>query len=489
MLSRSSLEPITGDVDSINLLHQVMRYVPYNRRTLCTMRCVSKPYRRAVQHPNSPWACHEDVMISRYGQCIIFNAKDDDKGRSNFQLCSVSPVGRKFETFSAKILSRYHQRVADGLTRLVLHHSPIDMSFFEIIAPLSNLRALELVSCRSIKSIAESSNVSSLESLEVHLCPLEPDGVTGLFLPKLRRLKLHSCYKLSNVSGISRETVASLEELYLENCNVSDETASELCAGFTPNLRVLHLPGTRVDSALTHIPEKVRCSKLSSLHLRETPVRFETLCDLAPSVQGQLEFLSLDGCTELESFEPLGRLQQLRFLDVSGSYHGEGLHFLTRCTKLELFRMSDSQIENIVFLSSLQFLRVLDAPRSALSDPSLMFLEDLPMLDTVVLTGCVLITNVNVLSTCPRIRRIFCARTSVTNEGITLLTECPVLEELDLRMTAVTDVNFLASCQSLKSINVCNAVSSVDGLQSLLNRKDLEVIHDSFDMDGDFSGI
>ncbi|KAH8620004.1 hypothetical protein ERJ75_000108300 [Trypanosoma vivax] len=166
-------------------------------------------------------------MISRYGQCIIFNAKDDDKGRSNFQLCSVSPVGRKFETFSAKILSRYHQRVADGLTRLVLHHSPIDMSFFEIIAPLSNLRALELVSCRSIKSIAESSNVSSLESLEVHLCPLEPDGVTGLFLPKLRRLKLHSCYKLSNVSGISRETVASLEELYLENCNVSDETASE----------------------------------------------------------------------------------------------------------------------------------------------------------------------------------------------------------------------------------------------------------------------
>ncbi|KAH8620005.1 hypothetical protein ERJ75_000108200 [Trypanosoma vivax] len=111
------------------------------------------------------------------------------------------------------------------------------------------------------------------------------------------------------------------------------------------------------------------------------------------------------------------------------------------------------------------------------------------MLDTVVLTGCVLITNVNVLSTCPRIRRIFCARTSVTNEGITLLTECPVLEELDLRMTAVTDVNFLASCQSLKSINVCNAVSSVDGLQSLLNRKDLEVIHDSFDMDGDFSGI
>nr|CCC92066.1 conserved hypothetical protein [Trypanosoma congolense IL3000] len=489
MLSRSSQDPLTGELDSLSLLHEVMKFVPYNRRTLCTLRCVAKPYRRAVQHPKGPWACHEDMMISRYGQCIIFNAKDDNEGRSSFQLCSVSPVGRKFETFSANMLSRYHQRVADGLTRLVLHHSPVEVEFFEALAVLTNLRSLELVACRNIKSIGKASHAGNLESLEVHLCPLEHDGVTGLFLPKLKRLRLRSCYKLSFVNGISRETAASLEELYLEGCGIYDDTANELFSNLTPKLRILHLPSTHVDTALTFIPEDVRCTCLSSLHLRETPLRFETLCELAPSLQGQLEFLSLEGCAELESFEPLGKLQQLRFLDVSGSFHGEGLHFLTSCTKLELFRMGDSQIENIMFLSSLQYLRVLDAPKSVLSDPSLMFLEALPMLDTVVLTGCILITNVNVLSTCPRMRRIFCARTSVTNEGITLLSDCPELEELDLRMTPVTDVNFLSDCASLKSINVGSAVTSVDGVQSLLNKKGLEVIHDSFDTEADLTDM
>ncbi|AAZ13060.1 uncharacterized protein TEOVI_000911600 [Trypanosoma equiperdum] len=489
MLSRSSQDPFTGELDSLAMVHEVMKFVPYNRRTLCTMRCVSKPYRRAVQHPKGPWSCHEDMMISRYGQCIIFNAMDDEDGRSSFRLCSVSPVGRKFETFSANMLSRYHQRVADGLTRLVLHHSPVEVEFFEALAALTNLRALELVACRNIKSISGASHAANLESLEVHLCPLEADGVVGLCLPRLRRLKLRSCYKLTFVNGIPPETAASLEELYLENCNVYDGSVNELFGNLTSKLRVLHLPSTHVDAALTAIPEEVRSAGLMSLHLRETPLRFETLCELAPSLQDKLEFLSLEGCTGLESFEPLGRLQQLRFLDVSGSFHGEGLHFLTCCTKLELFRMGDSQIENIMFLSSLQFLRVLDAPKSVLSDPSLMFLEALPMLDTVVLTGCILITNVNVLSTCPRIRRIFCARTSVTNEGVTLLSDCPELEELDLRMTAVTDVNFLADCSSLKSINVGSAVTSIDGLQLLLNKKGLEVIHDSFDMETDLTDM
>ncbi|EKG08681.1 hypothetical protein TCSYLVIO_000157 [Trypanosoma cruzi] len=485
MLSHASNDPLTGALDTLAVLHQVMRFVPYNRRTLCTMRCISKPYRRAVQHPNGPWAGREEIIMSKYGHCIIFNAKDDEEGRSSFRLSSVSPMGRKFTTLGVKMLSRYHKRVADGLTRLALHHSHIDLECFEALAPLTNLRELELASCRQITSIAEASHVANLESLEVNLCPLEPDGAVGLLLPKLKRLKLHACYRLSNLNGIAPETAAALEEVYIENCNIYDGTANEFFMNFTTNLRVLHMPGAHIDTALTFIPEDVRRKSLTSLNLQETSLRFETLCELAPSMQDRLEFLSLDSCTELESFEPLGRLQELRFLDVAESLHGEGLHFLTCCTKLELVRMANSQIENIMFVSSLQSLRVLDAPNSSLGDPSLMFLENLPMLEVVVLTKCLLITNINVLCTCRRIRRIFCANTGVTNEGITLLTGCTELEELDLKMTAVTDVNFLASCPSLKCINVCNAVISCEGCEALL-KKNIEVICDSFDTRSDY---
>ncbi|KAH9593518.1 hypothetical protein LSM04_008161 [Trypanosoma melophagium] len=489
MLSRASINPFTGEIDSLSTMHEVMRFIPYNRRTLCALRCVSKPYRRAVQHPKSPWATHEEIMMSKYGQCIIFNAKDDAEGRSNFGLCSVSPMGRKFRTSSANMLSRYHQLVADGLTRLVLHHAQITVEFFDALSPLKNLKILELVACREIKSIGNASRAVNLESLEVDLCPLEPDGAAGLLLPKLKRLKLHSCFDLCHLSSIAKETAAALEEVYIENCNVYDPTGKNFFANLTPKLRILHLPGNHIDTALTSIHEVVREQGLTSLHLRETPLRFETLCEIAPSMHERLEFLSLESCTELESFEPLGRLQQLRFLDVSGSYHGEGLHFLTSCSKLELFRMANAQIDNIMFLSSLQALRVLDAPNSLLSDTSLMFLEKLPMLDTVVLTGCILITDVNVLWTCPRIRRIFCTQTGVTNEGISLLTECAQLEELDLKLTAVTDVNFLVACPSLKYINVCSAVSSSEGVQALLNKKGLEVICDSFDTRNDFGDM
>ncbi|KEG10615.1 Leucine-rich, ribonuclease inhibitor subtype [Trypanosoma grayi] len=486
MFSRATKDPLTGDLDTLATLHHVMRFVPYNRRTLCAMRCVSKPYRYAVQHPKSPWADREEIMISSDCHCIIFNAKDDEEGRSNFCLSSVSPIARKFKMLGATLLSRYHQRVADGLTRLVLHHSMIDVGFFDILAPLTNLRELELVACRAITSIAEASRLANLESLEVHLCPLHPDGAVGLLLPKLKRLKLHSCFKLSSLNGIAEQTAAALEELYVENCNVYDDTANEFFAHFTPKLRILHLPGTHIDTALTFIPEEVREKGLTSLHLRDTPLRFETFCELAPSLHEHLEFLSLEGCNDLESYEPLARLEQLRFLDVSSSYHGEGLHFAAACAKLELFRMAEVQFDNIMFLSSLQSLRVLDAPGSGLNDPSLMFLEHLPMLDTVILTGCILITNINVLAKCPRIRRIFCARTGVTNEGISQLTECAELEELDLKLTTVTDVNFLVSCPTLKCINVCSAVSGIEGLQALMGKKGLEVICDSFDTRGDF---
>lgn len=475
MLSRSSGDPLTGDLDSISLLHDVMKFIPYNRRTLCAMRCVSKPYRRAVQHPGGPWASHKEIILSRHGQCIIFNAKDDEEGRSNFELSSVSPIGRKFGTSGATLLNRYHQRVADGLTRLVLHHSKITVEFFEALGPLTNLKSLELASCRNITSIVEASRVSNLESLEVYLCPLEADGVVGLCLPKLKRLKLHSCFQLQYLNGIAEQTAAALEEVYIENCKVYDDTTNIFFMNLTDKLRVLHLPGTHLDTALTFIPESVRKTGLTSLYLGETPLRFETLSELASSMQERLEFLSLVSCRELESFEPLGRLEQLRFLDVSASSHGEGLHFLSSCSKLERFCMAYCNIENIMFLSTLQALQILEAPFSDLTDMSLMFLEHLPMLETVVLTGCASITNVNVLGSCKRIRRIFCAYTAVTNEGIALLTDCPELEELDLKSSSVTDVNILLDCPSLKYINVYDAVRSKEGLELLLKKKGLEV--------------
>lgn len=483
MLSQSAQGPFTGDIDSTEMLHDVMAFMPYNRRTLTAMRCVSKPFRSAVQSSRSPWAGNKDIMLSRYGQCILFNAQEDDEGKSNFQLYSVSPIGRKFRNASAKLLARSHALVANGLTTLALHHSQVDNGFFEPLGALVNLRELELVSCRSLTAIGDAKRIKGLERIEVAFCPLEPHGVQGLHLPKLKKLILRSCHKLSNLNGIAAETAASLEMLMVENCNVYDDTTDYFFSHFSSNLRELHLCSTHIDTSLLKIPEKARSEGLVTLHVADTPLRYETLAALAPSLAGKLEFLSLESCTELQSFAPVGTLKALRFLDVSRADASDGLENVSYCTQLELYRIANSEIESISYLAPLTNLRVLDAPFSSVTDFELMYLEGAPSLDTVVLTACPYISNINVLRTCPNIRRIFCARTTVNNDGVALLVECERLEELVLKMTALTDANMLANIKSLKTINVCATVGTVAGVQALLDRRDLEVLCDTFDGD------
>lgn len=483
MLSTSVKGPFTGDIDSTEMLHDVMRYMPYNRRTLTAMRCVSKPFRSAVQKSNSPWAGHKDIMLSRFGQCVIFNAHEDEEGKSAFRLYSVSPIGRKFRNSGAKLLARNAALIANGLTMLALHHSQIEDGFFEPLGALVNLRELELVACRGINSVGDAKRIKGLERLEVAFCPLGPDGVQGLHLPRLKKLTIRSCHGLSNLNGIAAETAASLEELTVENCNVYDDTTEVFFSHFTANLRELHLCSTHIDTALARIPESARANGLVTLHVADTPLTAETLAEIAPSMGQRLEFLSLENCTDLETFAAIEDMKALRFLDVSRADISDGLDAVALLPNIELYRMANSEIENISYLSALQNLRVLDAAFSSVTDFELMYLEGAPALDTVILTACIYVSNVNVLRTCPCIRRIFCARTAVNNEGVSLLVECDHLEELVLKLTSITDANLLAGIRSLKSINVCSTVGSIDGVQALLERRDLEVLCDTFEGD------
>ncbi|CCW65332.1 unnamed protein product [Phytomonas sp. EM1] len=481
MLSQSPMDPFVGAIDNIEMLHDIMKYIPFNRRTLTAMRCVSKPFRRGVQSTQSPWSGYNEVMLSCYGQCVLFNAQEDDKGNSCFKLISISPIGRKFQNVSARVLSRYHTRVANGLTKLVLHYSHIDNSSFETLATLSNLKELELVSCRGLTSIKNISLMKKLERLEVAFCPLEPDGVQDLCLPSLKSLILRSCHRLSDLNEIASETAASLEEVTIENCNAYDDTSNFFLLNLGPHLRVLSLCSTHIDSALALVTQRDQVSNLNTLQLSDTPIRSETLDQITPFLENSLEYLSLENCRKLNGFESLGMLHQLRFLDVSQAELIDGLDVLTACRNLELFRVANTPVEDISFLGSMQFLRVLDAPASSLTDCGILALKDAPQLDTVVLTRCIHISDLNVLLTCPRIRRIFCAQTSITDEGIADLAECENLEELDIKLTSVRDVNFMVACKSLRSINVCSTVDSIEGIQELLNRKDLDVVCDSFD--------
>lgn len=488
MLSQSNADDqFAGFIHSKEMLHSVLKFIPYNHHTLTAMRCVSRPFRSAVQSATGPWADHKEMMISRFGQCLLFNAQEDEKGKSNFQLYSISPVGRKFHTFSASVLGRYHALVANGLTKLSLHYALVDQSFFDYLRVLDNLKEIELVSCRNLTSIGDATKVKNLEKLEVAFCALESDGVRGLRLPHLKSLTIRACHRLSNLNSIEAETAASLVSVHVESCNVYDDTTNVFFSHFSTKLESLCLSNTQVDTAITLIPEEVRRG-MKTLQMAGTQLRMETLQDVAPSLQS-LEFLSVENCEEFSSFEPIGLLSNLRFLDVSGSYPADDLDGLERCERLELFRMADLQVHKISFVMSLQHLRVLDAPDSAITDEYLLSVENLPLLDTVVLTQCVDITDVNVLRTCPSLVRAFLAKTSVNDEGIALLVECPQLEELDLKMTGVSDVNFLVGCLRLKTINVCSAVSSADGIQALLDKPGVDVLCDSFDMDEDMMNM
>ncbi|SYZ66099.1 hypothetical_protein (plasmid) [Leishmania braziliensis MHOM/BR/75/M2904] len=480
MLSKSPSAPFTGVIPDRETLHEVMRYIPYNRRTLTSMRCVSRPFRSAVQSPHSPWAQHKEIMVSRYGQCIIFNAQENEEGHSNFSLYSISSIGRKFRTHSAKLLGRYHALVANGLSRLVLHHAPVENSFFEPLGALTNLRELELVSCRGVTSVGGASRIKGLESLTVVFCPVESDGVTGLRLSKLKKLTLRSCSKLSNLNAIHSETCASLVDVHVESCGVYDDTSSAFFGYLSANLRTLNLTSTFIDTALTHIPTAA-LESLTSLLVPETPFHSSTLNSLKVSLAKKLEHLSLEGCEEITELSALGSLTKLRFLDVSRLSVLQDIECVAQCTELEMFRCAGTDLNSIAFLKNMRHLRVLDATNTALTDYTLIHLEESPELDTVVLTGCLYISSINAFHQCPKIRRILCGRTAVTNEGVEMLTECAALEELDLKMTNVTDVNRLADCPFLKAINVCGSIMMQDAIQRLLDKSSVEVICDSFE--------
>lgn len=465
----------------------IMEFMPFNRRTLTAMRCVSKPFRSAVQSSDSPWSSHKEIMLSRYGQCILFNAQEDEDGRSDFSLYSVTPIGRKFRTHSAKLLGRYHALVANGLTRLALHYAVVESAFFEPLAVLANLRELELVSCRSLTSVSEASRIKNLEVLEVYLCPLEQDGVSGLELPRLKKLSLRSCSKLSNLNEIDPATVSNLQEVCIENCGVYDDTSALFFSNLSSSLCSLHLGGTMIDEALKLIPEEALRS-LTSLHLCFTPIHSSTLLSISKPLGEQLEFLSIEGCTAFEDLSALSNLAALRFLDISRLEKLDGIECLCFCKELEMFRCAYTEFCSAALLYHLRKLRILDASYTNLTDYTLMYLEDFPELDTVVLSGCVSISSVNAFHNCPKLRRIFCSKTPVTNEGVEMLTDCKMLEELDLRMTKVTDVNQLADCPSLKVINVCGSVQVKERIERLLENPNIEVICDSFNSDGFVEG-
>lgn len=485
MLSQSTSGPFEGEIPDQETLHDIMRYIPYNRRTLTSMRCVSRPFRSAVQSPRSPWAPHKEIMLSRYGQCILFNAQEDEEGHSSFSLSSISSIGRKFRTHSAKLLGRYHTLVAHGLSRLALHHALVESAFFEPLGALTNLKELELVSCRSLTSVTDASRIKSLESLMVVFCPLEPDGVTGLQLPNLKKLTLRSCCKLSNLNAIHADTAMSLEDIHIENCSVYDDTSSVFFSHLGEHLHSLNLTSTFVDTALSEIPKPALAS-LTTLLLCGTPVHSETLAAMKESLAQRLEYLSLDNCLELREVGFLGHLAALRFLDITRVESLRDIDNVSHCTELEMFRCAQTELNSITFLKDMKHLRVLDAANTSLSDYTLIHLEESPMLDTVVLTGCVYISSINAFHQCPKIRRILCGRSAVTNDGVEMLTECSTLEELDLKLTNVTNVNCLAECPALRVINVCGSVMTQDGVQQLLDNPAIEVICDSFD-DGDYA--
>lgn len=476
MLSCMFSDGVSRDEVCVTKLHNVSRFIPYNRRTLTSLRCVSKFFRHSLQCKKCPWFNREEMIISRSGRYIVFNAHEDEFCRSSFSLLCVSPIDARFNNFSTSVLTRYHNIVADGLSKLCLHYCGIDNSFFNSIAPLCNLRYLELVSCRNVSRLDGASALSQLEHLEVMLCPLEADALRGLALLELRRLRLRSCRCLKSLNDVNECSAKFLQELCVENCEVEDGEVSNFFAVLSSTLRILNLSGTQVNRALTFINRNTLCA-LSELHMSNTPIDDNTMHAIMPWMRNSLFFLALENCYELQNYYSIGNLRALRFIDISGHYEPEGIESIRNCSKLELFRVADSSIQNIAFLAAKYFLRILDAPRSLLTNNMLFALKNLPSLDTVILSDCVDISDVNVLHTCLSLQRLFCKGTKVTDDGIFELCECKNLQELDLQNTLICNINFLLSCPSLTILNVRDTPIVESNIQNFLERPGLDVLY------------
>ncbi|KFK42299.1 hypothetical protein AALP_AA2G238000 [Arabis alpina] len=239
------------------------------------------------------------------------------------------------------------------LVELNLSHSSIETVWNGTQQDLSNLRSLNLTSCKYLTEFPDLSKATNLESLKLSYCDnlVEIPESSLRQLNKLVHLKLSNCKKLKSLPN--NINLKSLKVLHLNGCYSLEEfpfiseTIEKLLLNETTiqqvpesierltHLKDLHLTGCK---KLMNLPDSIKNLKsLIDLSLADCPnvttfpevgtnIQWLNLnrtgIETVPSTVGEhskLRYLNLSGCNKLMNLPTtVKKLTQLKYLDLRG---------------------------------------------------------------------------------------------------------------------------------------------------------------------------
>jgi Leucine-rich repeat (LRR) protein len=421
----------------------------------------------------------EDLIGLRVG-CIL--------GLSKGSFPTVLNTISKFEKLKLLEFRNLKKSIVDWnglskltlLERLVLSGCGSDQLTLNSVGTLTQLRSLNLNDAGS--SLVDLSPLSGLDHL-AELC-LSSDSLTDLHplapLQQLKSLELWGCKSLVDLHPLGRlrqltslnlegsecirdlrpiSTLTKLTTLNLNGCELS--TDLQVLSNFT-ELKALHLSRRKIWSA--------RC--------------FESFSEIAVIASlPKLEQLDLSDNSSLTDFTPLSGLVQLRSLNLSGCHSVTNLSGLPGLARLDSLDLKGcSSLTDVSKLSDLVQLRSLNLS-GCHSVTNLSGLSGLDRLDSLDLGGCSSLADLTPLANLSELSSLILTGCNLIND-LAPLSSLSKLERLDLsdlrRLRSIEPLRELVSLREIKTNFHPSVVGELEAHLAAL-RSDTSVIDESSD--------
>ncbi|KAH8613103.1 hypothetical protein ERJ75_000821600 [Trypanosoma vivax] len=361
-----------------------------------------------------------------------------------------------------------------SLQELYLAAACVDDAFVRDLTCHDHLRKLSLRSCTRITDVSPLGRMYKLEVLNINYCAGVVHGLDVLCgLPSLqelylaavcvddafvrnltchdhlRKLSLHSCTRVTDVSPLGR--MHRLEVLDLNYCTSIVHGLDALCG--LPSLQELYLAAVCVDDAFVR---DLTCHD----HLRK---------------------LSLRSCTRITDVSPLGRMRQLEMLNVNycaGVVRGlDALCGLPSLQELFLTMVcvDDAFVRDLTCHEHLRIFIIYACTRVTDVSP-LGRMRQLEMLHLSCCTGVV--RGLDALCGLPSLQELYLTEVCVDDAFVRDLTCHEHLRKLSLRScTRITDVSPLGRMHKLEVLDLSCCTSVVRGLDVLCGLPSLQELH------------
>ncbi len=181
----------------------------------------------------------------------------------------------------------------------------------------------------------------------------------------------------------------------------------------------------------------------------------------------RLDEIDISGNQAVYNLEPLGKLIDLRYLDISDTQLGD-LYPLRNLTKLEVLNCSKTLVSDLSPLKYATSLREINCEYTRVDD--LEVLTNFSKLEKLYCSH----TYVHQLPALKSLEDLRCASTAITNiESLTAMTS---LVYLDASETSISDLQPVASTASVTWLNLENTpVTNLEPLKALINLETLVI--------------